>query len=197
MTKKETGVKKKEWKDRNSPLIGDNKFKNLEKGDNRTYLTISMELMNLEDIDLTDIYQVKERIGFYFRLHAQYDLKPTVTGLCMALNGIDRRRLWEIKTDVPCRDTKLRNLPREVVDLIKKSNKIMENMWENYMLNNKIQPVAGIFLGKNYYGMKDTTELTVSPSTNDDDYSADDIRQRYLEDKRLSTIEDDDEKEKK
>ena len=59
----------------------------------------------------------------------------------------------------------------------------MENLWENYMQNGKINPVSGIFLGKNNFGYQDKTEYVVTPNVNNDsDYSADDIRKRYLTD---------------
>lgn len=57
----------------------------------------------------------------------------------------------------------------------------MENLWENYMQNGKINPVSGIFLAKNNFGYQDKTEYVLTPNTNSDsDYSADDIRKRYL-----------------
>ena len=57
---------------------------------------------------------------------------------------------------------------------------MMENLWENYMQNGKINPVSGIFLGKNNFGYQDKTEYVVTPNTNSDsDYSTDDIRKRY------------------
>ena len=59
----------------------------------------------------------------------------------------------------------------------------MENLWENYMQNGKINPVSGIFLGKNNFGYQDKTEYVVTPNTHSDsDYDADDIRKRYLTD---------------
>ena len=66
---------------------------------------------------------------------------------------------------------------------------MMENMWENYMQNGKINPVSGIFLGKNNFGYQDKTEYVVTPNTNpDSDYSTEDIRKRYAIDspERLS-----------
>lgn len=57
----------------------------------------------------------------------------------------------------------------------------MENLWETYMVNGKINPVSGIFLGKNNYGYQDKTEYVLTPNAGqDDDYSAEDIRKRYL-----------------
>ena len=59
----------------------------------------------------------------------------------------------------------------------------MEILWENYMQNGKINPVSGIFLGKNNFGYQDKTEYVVTPNVNNDsDYNADDIRKRYLTD---------------
>ena len=160
----------------NSPMIGNNGL-NLEAGDNSKYLTVSMKLMNLPEIDLKDPEQVIDRLNEYFQIHADNDMKPTVAGMGMAL-GLDRRRLWEIRTDVPDRN---QDLPTMTRDCIKKAYKMMENLWENYMQNGKINPVSGIFLGKNNFGYQDKTEYVVTPNTNsDNDYNTDDIRKRYL-----------------
>ena len=57
----------------------------------------------------------------------------------------------------------------------------MEILWENYMQNGKINPVSGIFLGKNNFSYVDKQEHVVTPNTNsDNDFNADDIRKRYL-----------------
>ena len=59
----------------------------------------------------------------------------------------------------------------------------MDVLWENYMQNGKINPVAGIFLGKNNFGYQDKSEYILTPNTRDDsDYSAEEIKQRYLPD---------------
>lgn len=156
---------------------------NLEAGDNTKYLAVSMKLMSLPDIDLKEPEQVIARLNEYFQIHADNDMKPTVAGMGLAL-GLDRRRLWEIRTDVPDRNQSLPTLTR---DSIKKAYKLMENLWENYMQNGKINPVSGIFLGKNNFGYQDKTEYVVTPNTNsDNDFNADDIRKRYLPDSQLS-----------
>ena len=158
-----------------------------DPGDNTKYLMVSLQLSNLPEIDMKDPEQVRERINEYFTIHAENDMKPTVAGLGIAL-GLDRRRLWEIKTDVPDRNNDLPTLTR---DLVKKAYKMMENLWENYMQNGKINPVSGIFLGKNNFGYQDKTEYVVTPNThNDSDYNAEDIRARYLTDSpTLPTID--------
>jgi hypothetical protein len=91
--------------------------------------------------------------------------------------------LWEIKTDNLKGGTSEYDLPTSTLDAIKKAYKYMEMLWENYMQNGKINPVSGIFLGKNNFGYQDKQEHVITPNTNpDSDYSADDIRKRYLSD---------------
>ena len=58
----------------------------------------SLTLMNLPNIDLNDAEQVQERINYYFALVTGNGNRPTVAGLGLALNGMDRKRLWEIRT---------------------------------------------------------------------------------------------------
>ena len=58
----------------------------------------------------------------------------------------------------------------------------MENLWESYMNSGKINPVSGIFLGKNNFGYQDKTEYVVTPNTQHDYYDPEDIRRRYLTD---------------
>ena len=173
-------VKKKKPRGGNSPVIGDNGL-NLEAGDNTKYLALGRELFNLPTIDLKDPQQVRDRLNEFFVIHERYDMKPTVAGMGMAL-GLDRRRLWEIKTG----NAKPYNLPTEVSDSIKKAYEYMEILWENYMQNGKINPVSGIFLGKNNFGYQDKTEYVVTPNVNNDsDYNADDIKKRYLTDSQV------------
>lgn len=179
----EVQVIKKKGKPRggNSPVIGDNGYM-LEAGDNAKYLQKNLHLMNLPDIDMHDEEQVRERIQYFFDYMVQFDSKPTVSGLAMALNGMHRRTLWGIVNDAPIGGRgNYTTLPPNVTNLIKKAHKIMETLWEDYMQNGKINPVAGIFLGKNNYGYQDKTEYVLTPNQqNDSDYDANSIRQRYL-----------------
>lgn len=173
-------VAKKEWKDRGSPVIGDNGIW-ATPSDNTNYLMQSLKIANLPMIDLHDPVQVQNRINEYFTIVAENGNKPTVAGLGLALNGMDRRRLWEIKTGIQSRGHDAgESLPLEVRDSIKKAYKIMEELWENYMQNGKINPVSGIFLGKNNYGYVDKQDVVITPNTQtESDFSAEDIRKRY------------------
>ena len=155
---------------------------NVEAGDNSKYVMLGARLFNLPPIDLNDPEQVNARLNEFFTIHAEADMKPTVSGMGMAL-GLDRRRLWEIKTGNFSGNGKYSNLPTLTQDSIKRAYAYMEILWENYMQNGKINPVSGIFLGKNNFGYQDKTEYVVTPNTQtDSDYNADDIKKRYLPD---------------
>ena len=160
---------------------------NVQPGDNTKYVLLGAKLFNLPPIDLKDPAQVNDRLNEFFRIHAEADMKPTVSGMGMAL-GLDRRRLWEIKTGAKMGGNSQYDLPTLTLDSIKRAYEYMEILWENYMQNGKINPVSGIFLGKNNFGYQDKTEYVVTPNVNNDsDYNADDIRKRYLTDS--ATIE--------
>jgi hypothetical protein len=105
--------------------------------------------------------------------------------------------LWAIAHDAPTGGAGYKTaLPPEVAQTIKKAYFLLENLWETYMNSGKVNPVAGIFLGKNNYGYQDKTEYVLTPNQQQDsDYSADEIRERYIaadQQKRLSDSQSDD-----
>ena len=165
---------------------------NVAPGDNAKYVMLGARLFNLPPIDLKDPEQVTNRLNEFFQIHAEADMKPTVSGMGMAL-GLDRRRLYEIKTGNYHTSKGLSELPTMTTVSIKKAYEYMEILWENYMQNGKINPVSGIFLGKNNFGYQDKTEYVVTPNVNNDsDYNADDIKKRYLTDSAtIATIDSD------
>jgi hypothetical protein len=151
-----------------------------EPGDNAKYLAVGLKLFNMPKVDLQKPEMVEARLNEFFAIHAEADMKPTVSGMAMSL-GMDRRRLWEIRSGAKMGGHTDLDLPTLTVDYIKRAYNYMEILWENYMQNGKINPVSGIFLGKNNFGYQDKTEYVVTPNVNNDsDYNADDIRKRYL-----------------
>lgn len=178
----------------NSPVIGNNGL-NLDKGDNTKFMTVNTKLFNMPDIDLYKPTEVQQRLSDYFALYTAADMKPTVAGMAMAL-GMNRSTLAAIVRDYPTSGQGYKTaLPKSVTEIIKKAYNLMENLWETYMNSGKVNPVAGIFLGKNNYGYQDKTEYVVTPNQkNENDYSAEEIRERYItsdSQKRLSDSHND------
>lgn len=129
-------------------------------GDNTKYTTFALAIMQLPKIDIYDPEQLRARVAEYFNLCAEYDMKPGVAAVGLAL-GIDRRRLWEIRSGT----RRTLALSKECEDIIHGVYDSLEVLWENYMQNGKINPVSGIFLGKNNFGYADRQEYVVTPNT--------------------------------
>jgi hypothetical protein len=161
-----------------------------EPGDNTKIVQTNMKFFDLPKVDLHDPDAVHERLCEYFRIYGEADLKPTVAGMAMCL-GVDRRRLWDIKTGNHVNVGGYRDLPSETVDLVKKAYDILETSMESYANAGRINPVMAIFMMKNHFGYQDKTEYVLTPNQQQaSDYDADDIRKRYLSDATIPTIED-------
>lgn len=130
---------------------------NADPGDNARYLAHALMVRQLPKIDISDPVQVENRINEYLILCMENDMKPTVKGFCNALGGISRNTLWMWRTGQYRKGTH--------EEIIVKAYDLLEEMWENYMQNGKINPVAGIFLGKNNFGYQDKQEMVVTPNT--------------------------------
>jgi hypothetical protein len=134
----------------------------LPPGENNKYTTFALAIMQLPKIDIKNPEQLATRLTDYFQLCADHDMKPAVAAMALSL-GMDRRRLWEIKTDQP--GAAINNsMPQECKDIIKMAYDSLEVLWEGYMANGKINPVSGIFLGKNNFGYQDKQEYVVTPN---------------------------------
>ena len=136
----------------------------VEPGDNSRYLAHAMAVMNMPRIDTSDPDQVEERIHWYLHHCIDNDMKPTVKGFCNAL-GISRNTLWTWKTG------QFRAGTHE--EIIVRAYDLLEEMWENYMQNGKINPMAGVFLGVNNFGYRDVKQVNLTPVVNQEQETLD------------------------
>ena len=130
-----------------------------DTGDNNKYTTFALAIMQLPKIDVRDPNQLRSRVIDYFQLCADHDMKPGVAAVGLAI-GLDRRRLWEIRSGSERNGT----IPQECKDIINEVYDSLEVLWEGYMTNGKINPVTGIFLGKNHFGYQDKQEYVLTPN---------------------------------
>lgn len=128
----------------------------LNAGDNAKYLAHAMVVMEQPPIDRTNPREVEERIKWYFGHCVNSDMKPTVSGMCNAI-GIHRDTLHTWKTGEARKGTHQ--------EVVLRAYRVLEELWEDYMLNGKVNPVAGIFLGKNLFQYRDQQEYVVTPNT--------------------------------
>ena len=149
----------------------------LQPGDNRKYLTHDLKMWDWPDVSMREPEQVKARIGQYFQLCANDDMKPSVAGMALAF-GVDRKTLWAW-----CNGVDSAYIPAESRNLIKKAYQVLNAQMENYMQNGKINPVAGIFLMKSNMGYVDKQEMVLTPNQQlGDQVPAEDLEKKYLED---------------
>ena len=130
---------------------------NLEPGDNSKYLRHALTIRQWPLIDITDPIAVENRINEYFILCMQDDIKPSVKGFLNALR-VAKSTLWEWKTGG------LRAGTHQAI--IVEAYDVLEALWEDYMQNGKINPVSGIFLGKNNFNYSDKQEYVLTPNQN-------------------------------
>ena len=146
----------------------------VEQGDNAKYLRHALVIMGMPPIDISDAAQVEERVYWYFEHCVSNDMKPTVNGLCNAL-GIHRDTLHSWSRG----DRRPGSAHQEIAQ---KAYRVLEGLWEDYMANGKINPVSGIFLGKNYFGYSDKQEYVLTPNQSGvQEMDVKTIEQKYAE----------------
>lgn len=139
---------------RNRPDLEKFGEENTEPGDNTRFLRYSRASESLPPIDISDSEAVWERIAMYFDYCELNDRKPNVVGVCNWL-GIDRTTWYMWKTG------QYRNGTHH--NMIKKADGELEEMWVDMMLNGKVNPASGIFIGKNHFGYRDV--IDIAPTT--------------------------------
>lgn len=147
-----------ELRKKESAMIGASSYGNelVNPGDNSRYLAHAMVVMEQPPIDTSNPQEVDARIKWYFGHCVNSDMKPTVNGMCNAL-GIHRNTLYDWKMG---NDRKATHQ-----EVVLKAYRLLEELWEDYMLNGKVNPVSGIFLAKNMFpGYSDKQEFVLTPN---------------------------------
>lgn len=119
-----------------------------------------MELSSFASIDLSDPEAVRRRYIDYLSLCKRYQTKPLISGFCRVM-GVSRQELieWSAGKRTGLGD----KLSPESACEIKNFLEDFEVSWEFAFQNNGYRnPVTGIFLAKNNFGYKDTSETIVS-----------------------------------
>lgn len=127
----------------------------VEPGDNAKFLKHALTIREWPLIDLNDPVQVENRINDYFVLCMNDDIKPSVKGLENALR-VSRTTIWDWKRG------NYRAGTHQAI--ICEAYDVMEALWQDYMQNGKINPVSGIFLGKNLFSYADKQEMVLTPN---------------------------------
>lgn len=125
-----------------------------------------------------------DRLVEFFQYYADNGGIPTVEKMCLAL-GVAIQRVWEWQNGAK---------GAERAEIVKRAKNLIASFDADLAIRGLINPVVYIFRGKNYYGMKDQQEVSVTHTARiEDGMSQDEIRRRLLEDsssEASSTITD-------
>lgn len=142
-------------------------------GDNSRALLFTLAVSRLPKIDTRDPIAVENRVMDYYQLCAEQDMKPSVPGLALAL-GVSRGtiRAWL--------DGRGAGKVDGVQNALEMAYTVLTAQMEQYMLEGKINPIAGIFLMRNNLGYSnDDTPLEVADTGLNDGKSAEEIAKEY------------------
>lgn len=140
-------------RDKDGDLVFHDQMGNKAKiTDIQTYLMFALQSRKLPRVDTSDPMQIAERIDDYFQRCLDMKLKPTKTGLINSLG---------VSTSTWANWQNGKSGSRTIQLLVESANGILEEMWEQYMLNGKVNPVAGIFIGNNQFGYQQRTTMVV------------------------------------
>ena len=141
-------------------------------GDNARFIRYALASWDLPPIDISDPEQVKNRILEYLNYCAENDRKPQIIGMANWL-GVGRDVLNDWKRGITRRDTH--------AYIVQKAIALLEEQWIDYMQCGKVNPAAGIFLAKNWFGYRDVQDVVVTPSAPYEAGSAEDVAKQYID----------------
>lgn len=114
-----------------------------------------------------------ERLNNFFNVIAETGELPTVEKMCLAL-GADRRTVWDWENGTCCSPAR--------AQMIKQAKSMLAALDAEMVSKNKQPVVSYIFRAKNFYGMKDQTDVVVTPNNPlGTATSAEDIASKYAE----------------
>ncbi len=121
------------------------------------------------DNKATSDEEVEQRLDEFFTTCIETGQRMTVEKMALAL-GITRVTLYEWEKQ---------NNPR--ANIIKRAKEYLAAFDADLATSGKMNPVPYIFRAKNYYGMKDQTDITIEPRQAITDQDAEQIAEKYAE----------------
>lgn len=130
-----------------------------------------------------DYDECLEEVEGYFKLCDTYNIIPTIASLSLYL-GIHRDTIYTMA-----------NNPRtyKCSDIVKSAIATCQAYHESAFMSNEISPVSFIFYSKNYYGLKDTTDVRFNQDNTDNTISSDSmiaIREQIENEKQHLLVDD-------
>ena len=122
-------------------------------GTNRKVLMNALEALNHARVDVKNPQAIQDRIQEYLQFCLEEDIAPNVSG-CASWLGINAATLtsWYSGTT---------GSPEHQL-VASRFYGVLQDVWSQNMQENNVNPVSGIFMGKVFFGYKDTQEIVVN-----------------------------------
>ena len=125
-------------------------------------------------VSLNDVETLKSRMLAYLRACEDTATFPNSLGFARSIGYTDRAlRVWRAKKP-----------DSETGRLLEMFNDLCADVLNQSALRNNANSVFSIFISKALYGLRDSTEVIITPRTDDlageSEYSVDEIRRRYV-----------------
>lgn len=121
-------------------------------------MALARDLFSFERPDLGDAASVEDAFYRYLEACARHGTRPMVKGLAYAF-GMPSADLQRIAVNDPrYSNYKGGILTPESRGALTKSYEFLAVAWETFLVEERGNPVKWIFLGKNYFGMKDQAD---------------------------------------
>lgn len=157
-----------------TPMMGDS-VPVERRQQNTNYIVHTMRLSAMNPIDRRDAEQIRERTIEYMKACIDDCMKPNMVGYALAL-GTDRVGLQRMFTDRTINATAYAEIDRGMT--------MIENIMIELMMDSKINPVTAIFLLKNHFSYKDSSEVNIHAE------QVERVNPTELEDKYASVVID-------
>ena len=129
---------------------------NMTPDDNSRLTQFALKVFQIETPNLHDPEDVQRAILEYFRLCDEHHTRPGNLGLYAAV-GMTRQDFFDVKNG-----RNKSKISPEAFDIVKKAARTIGVYRENLAAEGKINPVTYIFMSKNFDGLRDQAEITVS-----------------------------------
>lgn len=123
------------------------------EGTNRRVLENALAPWTKERVDVKDPAAIEKRISDYLQYCMDKDIAPSAVG-CANWLGITEQTLKAWYTGY--------SGTVEHQRVASQLYMVLQDVWSQNMTEGNINPVSGIFMGKAFYGYKDTTEIVVN-----------------------------------
>ncbi len=146
----------------------------IDPQEQKLYIISALRKYDLKKCDLNNAKEVEYRIRWYFNLCEENDIIPTPAGVAQAIGitAATLRSWYEGST---------RRKKVEYQEVAGRALTVIEEILSTLALKKKIDNVSFIFLSKNYFGLQDKRDYTLSANANTEGETAESVRHKYAD----------------